>query len=140
MYTGWYHLDPLEPVTSCPGHHIHTEFHAWRHVQKKRGRAIRVQSHRCVLIHGDGSDDVGHYTHCENNNCWQSKRTLILERNDWLLHGPSHNRVRCADNQRTIVTISNFKYVCDGKNRIPIVNNVSHDRWYKVNNDSQSVL
>lgn len=69
MYARWYHLDPLEPVASSPGHHVHTKLHTRRNVQKERGRAVRVQSHCCVLIHGDGSNDISHYTHGEKNNC-----------------------------------------------------------------------
>lgn len=54
MYAGRYHLEPLEPVAGRPGHHVHAKLHARRHVQEKRGRAVRVQSHRRVLVHRGG--------------------------------------------------------------------------------------
>lgn len=52
MYTWRYHFDPFESVASRPGHHIDAEFHARRDIQEKRRRAIYVQFHGLILIHG----------------------------------------------------------------------------------------
>jgi len=52
MYAGRYHFDSLEPVAGRPAHHVDAEFHAGRHVEKKRRGAVHVQSHRAVLVHG----------------------------------------------------------------------------------------
>lgn len=74
VYARRYHFNSFELVASRPGHHVDTELHARRHVEEKRRRAVQVQFHGPLLVHGGGVTNVQCRAQPISLACWSLHR------------------------------------------------------------------